>query len=171
MSNDAMHIIPADLLPALPADGRAKQFKSTFRMECAVSVRIAAPPERIWSLLTDAADFPRWNTTVTSVEGEIALGQRICVRVPAAPGRRFRLKVSEFEPGKRMVWRDGVLPMFEGVRTYALLAAADGSTVFCMVEVFRGAMLPMIAGSLPDFGPSFETYAADLKREAELRAA
>lgn len=30
-----------------------------------------------------------------------------------------------------------------------------------------GAMLPMIAGSLPDFGSEFEKYAADLKREAE----
>jgi hypothetical protein len=35
--------------------------------------------------------------------------------------------------------------------------------------VFSGLMLPMIAGSLPDFGPSFETYVADLKREAERK--
>ena len=28
-------------------------------------------------------------------------------------------------------------------------------------------MLPMIAGSLPDFAPAFEQYVADLKREAE----
>jgi hypothetical protein len=32
-------------------------------------------------------------------------------------------------------------------------------------------MLPLIKGSLPDFGPSFEQYAADLKREAERRTA
>jgi hypothetical protein len=29
-------------------------------------------------------------------------------------------------------------------------------------------MLPMIAGRLPDFGPIFERYAADLKTAAEL---
>jgi hypothetical protein len=28
-------------------------------------------------------------------------------------------------------------------------------------------MLPMIKGSLPDFAPLFEAYAADLKRAAE----
>jgi hypothetical protein len=28
-------------------------------------------------------------------------------------------------------------------------------------------MLPLIKGSLPDFGPVFERYASDLKREAE----
>jgi hypothetical protein len=36
-------------------------------------------------------------------------------------------------------------------------------------EVFSGVMLPMIKGSLPDFAPSFEAYAEDLKREAEAR--
>ena len=34
---------------------------------------IAAPPERIWALLTDAAGFPVWNSTVTSLKGRIAL--------------------------------------------------------------------------------------------------
>jgi hypothetical protein len=28
-------------------------------------------------------------------------------------------------------------------------------------------MLPLIKGSLPDFGPVFERYASDLKSEAE----
>jgi hypothetical protein len=36
-----------------------------------------------------------------------------------------------------------------------------------MTEVFAGLMLPMIKGSLPDFGPIFEQYAADLKKAAE----
>lgn len=36
-----------------------------------------------------------------------------------------------------------------------------------MTEVLSGLMLPLIAGSLPDFAPSFTQYAADLKREAE----
>jgi hypothetical protein len=36
-----------------------------------------------------------------------------------------------------------------------------------MSEVFSGLMLPMIGSRLPDFGPIFERYAADLKKEAE----
>ena len=36
-----------------------------------------------------------------------------------------------------------------------------------MTEAFSGVMLPMIRGSLPDFAPAFEAYAADLKRAAE----
>jgi hypothetical protein len=75
----------------------------------------------------------------------------------------------EFSPNTRMVWRDGSAPMFQGVRTYTLIPRPDGSTTFSMVEVLSGLMLPMIGGSLPDFGPPFEQYAADLKKAAEGR--
>jgi uncharacterized protein YndB with AHSA1/START domain len=141
--------------------------RSTFKMKCGVRVEIRAQPEKIWSLLTDAAAFPRWNSTVSSIEGKIALGEKIKLKVPIAPKRTFKLKVSEFEPAKRMVWRDGAAPMFQGVRTYTLTPREDGAIDFAMEEVFSGLMLPMIAGSLPDFGPAFEQYAADLKRAAE----
>jgi hypothetical protein len=147
--------------------GRTTKTKSTFRLEYAVGTNINASPEKIWALLTNAKQFPSWNSAVASIDGDIALGQQIQVKVPIAPTRVFKLRVSEFEPGRRMVWRDGSAPMFQGVRTYTLTPQADGSTRFDMSEVFSGLMLPMIAGSLPDFGPSFEAYAADLKRAAE----
>ncbi|MEZ4731385.1 MAG: hypothetical protein R3E79_30065 [Caldilineaceae bacterium] len=94
-------------------------------------------------------------------------GETIQLKVPIAPKRTFTLKVNEFIPNQKLAWSDGMAPMFKGVRTYTLTPQADGSTNFTMVEVFSGIMLPLIAGSLPDFGPSFEQYAADLKRAAE----
>lgn len=150
--------------------GSATKTKSTFRMDCAVSINIQAPPDRIWKLLTTAGDFPRWNSTVKSIEGKIALGETVKLKATIAPERTFTLKVNEFVPNQRLVWSDGMAPMFKGVRTYTLTPQANGSTDFTMVEVFSGIMLPMIAGSLPDFGPSFEQYAADLKRAAEQRS-
>jgi hypothetical protein len=36
-----------------------------------------------------------------------------------------------------------------------------------MAERFSGLILPLVKGSLPDFGPVFSRYADDLKREAE----
>jgi len=38
-------------------------------------------------------------------------------------------------------------------------------------EHFSGLMWPFVEGSLPDFGPIFEQYASDLKREAKRPAA
>jgi hypothetical protein len=151
-------------------NGKAEKKSSTFRMECAVAVNVRAEPAAIWALLTNAAEFPKWNSTVTSIEGEIALGNKLALRVPVAPGRVFKPKVTELETERRMVWSDGAAPMFKGVRTFTLAPKGDGTTDFSMVEVFSGVMLPLIKGSLPDFGPPFEQYATDLKRAAEGRS-
>jgi uncharacterized protein YndB with AHSA1/START domain len=148
-------------------EARATKTGGAFRMDCAITTTIHASPERIWALLTDAPAFPRWNSTVTSIEGQIAEGQTLTLKVPTAPTRVFKPKVSHVQPGRSMVWSDGMAPMFKGVRTFTLTPNADGTTSFAMREEYTGLMLPMIRGSLPDFAPVFETYAADLKRAAE----
>ncbi len=150
------------------AESMASKTSSTFRMECSVRCNIAASPKVIWALLTNAADFPRWNSTVTSITGEIAKGNKLKLEVPVSE-RTFTPKVIELVPESRMVWGDGMAPMFRGERTFTLTPREDGTTDFSMVEVFSGIMLPMIKGSLPDFVPVFEQYAKDLKREAERK--
>lgn len=145
----------------------AQKTESTFRMEYAVEIGIRATPGAIWSRLTDAAGFPAWNSQVTSIEGEIALGKTLKLKVPVAPERVFTPSVTALEAERRMVWGDGFAPMFRGERTFSLTPEPDGTTTFCMVEVFSGLMLPMIKGSLPDFRPVFDRYAADLQAAAE----
>jgi hypothetical protein len=153
-----------------PTPAKAEKTQNTFRMTCGVTVNIHAAPDRVWALLTDAAGLPRWNSTVSRVGGTIALGHTLELEVPAAPGRTFKPKVTDLQPMKSMEWSEGMPLMFKGVRTYALAPKPDGSTDFSMHEVFSGMMLPMIKGSLPDFAPVFEKYAADLKQEAERGA-
>jgi len=144
---------------------RASKSASTFRMECAVGIDIEAPIAKVWALLSDAKQLPSWNSTITSVEGEIALGNRLKLRVPVSE-RTFTPQVTEFDAPQRMVWSDGFAPMFRGVRSFTLKETQAG-TRFEMHEVFSGLMLPLIRKSLPDFGPPFEQYARDLKRAAE----
>jgi hypothetical protein len=150
-------------------DSISQKKASTFRMECRVSINIHATPEEIWALLTNAEDFARWNSTVSSIKGSIAQGQKLELCVPISD-RTFSPKVTELVPATRMVWSDGMAPMFKGERTFTLKSRADGTTDFEMVEILSGVMLPMIKGSLPDFGPLFDRYALDLKKEAERRA-
>jgi uncharacterized protein YndB with AHSA1/START domain len=141
---------------------------SVFRQAVQVSVGIQAPPEAVWRRLTDAEGFSTWNSTVERIDGPIELGRRLAIRVPAAPGRAFRPKVVEFEPPRRMTWRDGALPMFRGTRTFTVEPEGVSASRFTMREEFRGVMLPVIARSLPDFAPIFDRYADDLKAACEV---
>ncbi|MFM9903319.1 MAG: SRPBCC family protein [Pyrinomonadaceae bacterium] len=136
-------------------------------MECKISNVINASAEKIWGLLTDADNYTKWNSTLESLKGDISLGGTVKMKVPEAPGRTFKVRVAEFTPNKSMLWQDGFAPMFQGKRYFNLTENSDGTTDFEMSEIFSGLMLPMIAGKLPDFGPIFERYAADLKKAAE----
>jgi uncharacterized protein YndB with AHSA1/START domain len=49
---------------------KVTQTHRVFSMACGVEVNIRATAERIWTLLTDGKGFPRWNSTVSGIEGQ-----------------------------------------------------------------------------------------------------
>lgn len=141
----------------------ATRTATAFSLTYAVTEVIDAPVERVWGRLTDAAGFTAWNSTVTRLDGPIALGQRLTIEVPIAPGRTFRPTVVELVPHVRMVWRDGTSGVFQGTRTFTLTPTGTGTTL-SMEESFRGLFVPMIGRALPDFRPVFDQYVQDLAR-------
>ncbi|MEM9070494.1 MAG: SRPBCC family protein, partial [Myxococcota bacterium] len=128
---------PASASSEIPTDGKAQRLDGTRYMEYRVGLRIQAPPERIWAILTDAGSFTEWNSTLVSLSGIIALGQKIALVAKVAPERTFKIRVSAFEAPRRMVWEDGNR-IFRGVRTFLLEAEGD-ATVVTMAE---GDLLP-----------------------------
>lgn len=157
---------PPQAASPIAADGQAQVLDGERYLEYRVGVNIAAQPDVVWALLTDAPKYPEWNSTVISIEGSIEPGQEIALRAKIDPKRTFDLTVSTFEPDQRLVWEDGGRA-FKGVRTFTLTPREDGTTDVTMAEVLTGSMMGMIEGKLPDFRPSFDDFAADLKRAAE----
>ena len=143
--------------------------RRAFCMMCRVEINIRSKAAAVWTLLTDAEGFPRWNSTITRIEGQIREGERLRLHVPGTD-RTFAPKVTDVVPGERMTWTGGFAPLFKGVRTFWLRSGDAGSTVFVMTERFSGVMFALVKRSLPDFGPIFERFAGDLKREAERLA-
>jgi hypothetical protein len=142
------------------------QVKSTFSMTCKVWAKIEAKPQVIWTLLTDAKGFSRWNSTVTGIDGHIRDGERIRIHVPGTD-RTFTPKITDVEPNKRMTWRDGLPLVFRGSRNFELRPCDPSSTEFVMEEKFDGLVFAFVKRMLPDFKMIFENYARDLKVEAE----
>jgi uncharacterized protein YndB with AHSA1/START domain len=150
--------------------GMATTTRTTFRLAFEVTKSIEAPTATVWDLLTDLSAQSKWNSTLTSIEGNIALGGRVSFKVPEAPGQTFSPKVVAYDEPKSMVWRLNRWPLLVSERTYRLTPGPHGSTELTIHEVFLGALLPLIAKSLPDFGAMFERTATDLKAAAEAAA-
>jgi hypothetical protein len=131
---------------------------------------IAASPDAIWEILVDAPGYAEWDSGVVRIEGRIEPGNRIKVVSEANPGRSFPVKVTEFSPGRKLVWSGGMpLGLFKGVRTFTLSRGEGGPTEFRVREEYTGPLLGMIWKSMPDLGPSFQRFATGLKRKAESR--
>ena len=141
---------------------KATTVKTTFSRETSVSIDIHADASIVWALLTNAADYPRWNSTVVSVEGAIALGETIRLKSTLDPKRTFKLQVKAFEPEQKLVWGDG-----QGNRVYKLTQSAPDTVTFSMTEKIGGLMFPLYANYIPPFDQAFDQFAADLKKEAE----
>ena len=138
--------------------------------EFSATTTIAAPPEKIWSILTDAPRYPEWEPTVDRIEGTIAPDQQITAYTKLSPGRAFPVRVSTFEPNRKMVWRGGLpLGLFRGERTFTLTPQENGETQIRVHEVFSGPLLPLIGRTLPDLNGAFAQFVAGLKQRAEAR--
>jgi hypothetical protein len=130
---------------------------------------IAAPPETVWAILTDAPAYTEWDNGVKRLEGTIAPGGELKITSEADPKRANPVRVTAFEPARTMTWTGGMpLGLFKGVRTFTLTPAGDG-TRFAMREEFTGPMLPLIWRSMPNLGPAFARFARGLKARAEAR--
>lgn len=152
-------------LSAAAQNGQAQTTQKTFSRETVVSTLIAADAAIIWSLLTQVEAYSRWNSTIVSVEGTAAVGEKIRLKSTLDPSRTFKLKIKEMVPAQRMSWGDAM-----GTRTYTLEPQGDGQVRFTMQEKIGGLMFPLFANKIPSFDESFEQFAADLKKEAEALA-
>ncbi len=142
-------------------NGKAITSKKTFSRETTISIKINSDAKTVWELLTNATNFPNWNSTIISIQGEIAKGEKIKLKSILDEKRTFKLKVKEFEPNKKMIWGDG-----KGNRVY-ILEEIKGSVIITMTEKIGGLMFPMYAKYIPPFDEMFEQFANDLKKEAE----
>ncbi|HMF73970.1 MAG TPA: SRPBCC domain-containing protein [Flavitalea sp.] len=144
--------------------GKAITVKTTFHRETSIRIEIKADAAIVWALLTKASDYSRWNSTVTSIEGKIALGEKIKLKSILDAKRTFKLTVKEFEAEKRLVWGDG-----QGNRVYTISKNGNGTVTFSMTEKIGGLMFPMYVKMIPSFDQSFEQFASDLKKESETK--
>ncbi|HMQ57971.1 MAG TPA: SRPBCC domain-containing protein, partial [Rhizobiaceae bacterium] len=119
---------------------------------------IAADTARIWAVLSDPAKLASGRLGVTRIEGRIGAGERFKLWSEASPGRAFPLKVTAYEPGRRMVWEGGMpLGLFHGKREF-VLTPGPGATDFHMREQFTGLLSGPITRSMPDMQPFFDRF-------------
>ena len=136
-----------------------------------VVTEIDAPTAVVWSHLCNTSVYADWNPFITTVEGELAVGERLVVRVTPPGGRAmtFRPIVTAVEHETRLAWfgRLGVPAILDGRHSFDLLTTGEGRTRLTQTEEFRGVLVPLMGGAYARTQAGFESMNEALRRLAE----
>jgi hypothetical protein len=138
--------------------------------ELHTEIEIAAPPERVWEVLTDFGSYPEWNPFIRQISGQPAVGSHLEVRLELPEGRAITMNPSvlKAEPNQELAWlgRLVVPGIFDGEH-HLQLQPRDGGTLFVQREAFRGVLVPFVGGVLEKTRRGFVQMNAALKQRAE----
>lgn len=134
-------------------------------------IKIAAPPARVWAILTDFAGMPAWNPFIKSISGDLTTGSRLSVLIapPGKSGMRFKPAVTAVRPERELRWLGNlVIPgIFDGEHYFLLEPTADGQTRFTQGEKFSGFLVSLFGSTLSATESGFHSMNAALKKRAE----
>lgn len=153
---------------------------STADRELVASATVAAPPERVWELLTDLGRMSSWSPELVRMfpvlPGGLRLGQQyVGINRRKAMVWPTRSVVAEIEPGRRLAWDT----RSSGARwIWELAPSGDGGTVVThrrpvpagltrVSGIFAGAFLGGAQGHSDELEAGMATTVARLKAAAE----
>lgn len=115
--------------------------------EIKTEILINATPEKVWNVLTNFSEYPKWNPFIKSLEGEVAVGKKIVAYIapPEAKGMTFKPTVLAFEKNKEFRWIGHLLfaGLFDGEHKFELIDNGNGTTLFKQSEKFGGILVPL----------------------------
>ncbi len=141
------------------------------RSDILTTIAIDAPPASVWSVLTDADDYPSWNPMIAGLKGRLAPGEVIENIEGHGDDRTvFWPTVLVADKGRELRWRGrlwGIPGLFIGEH-YFLLRPTPHGTMFTQGEHFSGALLWVFDPQ--GLVPSFEAMNVALAARAAAHA-
>lgn len=135
--------------------------------EIKTSILIQAPKEQVWQVLMDFEAYPSWNNFVQSVQGTIAPGNQITVKLP---GMTFKPRILKLEVHKEFKWLGHLWfkGIFDGEHRFAVESEGPNQTRFIHSEKFKGALASLVLLLIgKDTQKGFEEMNQALKQRVE----
>ena len=131
-------------------------------------IDIEAPPDAVWTHLSDLGHYEEWNPFITRAEGSATPGERLSLRMQPTGGRAMTIRptVTTATEGSAFEWLGhlGIAGIFDGRHRFELSETPTG-THLVQREEFRGVLVRPLRRSL-DTGTlaGFEAMNAALRR-------
>ncbi|MEM7332402.1 MAG: SRPBCC domain-containing protein [Chloroflexota bacterium] len=112
-------------------------------------VEIDAPPERVWSILTDWKNLTEWSNSLVNLKGDFQRGGEVVVTVKVGIGnvtRDLKHKLIEFEDGRTFGWSDPFMPGMTDHHIYLVEPLPNGNSRFVQTDQVQGIGKYLLGG-------------------------
>ena len=140
--------------------------------EIRTEIEIAAPPTKVWSILTDFDNWKNWNPIVIQASGVAALGSELSVAMRGKDGKdgpKYMPVVTIFQAPKSFRWRAKMMAefLFTNDKVFELEETGSGTRLIHK-ELFRGMLVPLFWSKLDEgVPPMLNSMNEALKTKAE----
>jgi hypothetical protein len=114
-------------------------------MEIITSIIINATPENVWNILSDFDNYGQWNPFITSIVGDIKVGNflQVTIAPPNGSAMKFKPTLLVANPQKELRWKGKLLlkGLFDGEHFFNIVDNKDGSLTFLQGEKFTGILV------------------------------
>jgi hypothetical protein len=135
------------------------------------TVDIDASATAVWATLVDLAHYSEWNPFIRQASGQVAVGQRLNLRLFPDGGRpmKFTPRVVVADPDRELRWQGRVLVpgIFDGEHSFTMAESRTGRTRLVQSERFTGALVPFTGKALAATERSFRALNEALKSRVE----
>ena len=109
-----------------------------FKVESRIGV--VAPPERLWSFISDLASWDHWNPVETGVSGAVGYGGAVTLteRIPGLTERAVTAKVRDWTPNSQLVWIEKRGFLFTVARFYEIEPLGPENCILANGVIYSG---------------------------------
>jgi len=126
---------------------------------------------KVWNVLMNFDNYPKWNPFITSISGERKLGNRLTVSInpPGGKGMTFKPNILTLEANKEFRWKGklGINGIFDGEHYFILESVDKDITKFIHGEKFSGLLVTLVGKMLDKTQKGFQLMNESIKKECE----
>lgn len=134
--------------------------KGSAMREIRTEIEIAAPPAKVWNILTEVDKWQDWNPVIRDANGKATLGSKLSITMCGKEGKagkagpKYEPVVTVFEEPRRFQWTATMMAgfVFTNGKILELEQNASGTRLIHK-ETFSGMMVPLIWGQMKSSVP------------------
>jgi hypothetical protein len=140
--------------------------------EIRTEIQITAPPEKVWSLLTDFNNWKNWNPTINEISGDASVGSKLIITMrceDGSKGHKYSPVITTFKKPNFMRWEAKMISnfLFSSDKIFELKETSSG-TLLIHKEIFDGIIVTLFWGKMsPGILPMLKVMNEALKKKAE----